>query len=93
MQSREITLKNPSGLHARPATVFVRAAGGLRSSVRVRNLDRPGPDVDGKSILEVLTLGVSKGDRISLMLQGEDEDTGLRELSSLIESGLGDAPS
>ena len=56
MTSIELEVLNPSGLHARPAALFVRTAGGYRSRIRVRNVTRGTGDVDGKSIISVLTL-------------------------------------
>lgn len=91
MTSHVFTLHNPSGLHARPATVFVQLAGHLQSTVKVQNLDRGTPDVNGKSILEVLTLGAGPGQRIQVQLDGPDEQAGLAELTAAIESGLGES--
>lgn len=91
MKSRVFTLSNSSGLHARPATILVQAAGRLNAAVRVANLDRdPLNEVDGKSILSVLTLGASRGHRIRVSVDGEDEEAGLDELSRVIEAGLGE---
>jgi phosphotransferase system HPr (HPr) family protein len=89
--SLELTLANPSGLHARPATVLVRAAGRYASSVGIANLDGDaGREVDGKSILAVLGLGASRGSRIRVSVSGPDEERCLAELAGLIRSGLGE---
>ncbi len=90
MQSIELEIHNPSGLHARPASWFVRIAAGFRSRIRVSNLTRGGADVDAKSILAVLQLGVSAGSRIRLTADGEDEVDAIETLRAAIEAGLGD---
>lgn len=91
MTSRVFTLRNASGLHARPATVLVQAAARLKAAVRIANLDRdPLDEVDGKSILSVLTLGASHGHRIRVSVDGEGEESGIGELARLIEAGLGE---
>lgn len=90
MRSQEFTLPNASGLHARPAAVLVRAAAELESRVRVLNLDRPGSEADGKSILGVLALGAGCGARVRIEIEGVDEGPGLQALGALIRSGLGD---
>ncbi len=90
MTSQVFTLRNPSGLHARPATVFVQLAGRMPCTVKVRNLDRGTPPVNGKSIIEVLTLGAGPGQRIEVSLDGDNEQAGLGELAQAIEAGLGE---
>ncbi|HET7465324.1 MAG TPA: HPr family phosphocarrier protein [Candidatus Dormibacteraeota bacterium] len=90
MRTQVFRLRNASGLHARPATVFVRTAAGLSSDVRVQNLDRPGTRANGKSILEVLTLGASEGQRIEVTVDGQDEADDLEQLAAAIDSGLGE---
>jgi phosphotransferase system HPr (HPr) family protein len=92
MTARTFTLRNESGLHARPAARFVQEAATLTSDVEVENLDRPGGrGVNGKSILEVLTLGASAGQRIRVTTRGEREAADLERLARLIESGFGEA--
>jgi len=83
-------IRNPSGLHARPAALFVQQAAAAKCRVRLANLARPGSEADGKSILAVLSLGVTKGSPIRLTVDGEDEATTILELSALIANGLGE---
>ena len=84
-------LRNPSGLHARPATVLVRTAAGVSAQVAVCDLDRdPGLVVDGRSILGVLSLGASAGHRIRVTVTGGDEAASLAALAEAVESGLGE---
>lgn len=88
----EIEVHNPSGLHARPAAVFVRAASAIPADVRVANVTTGSAEVSAKSILAVLGLGVSSGHRIRLRVEGEGEDeTGaLGALVELVAGGLGE---
>lgn len=86
----EIDVRNPTGLHARPAAVFVRAAAAFRADVWVSNLSTASPEVNAKSILAVLGLGASPGHRISLRASGDDEAEAVRVLRDLVADGLGD---
>lgn len=85
---QNITLKviNEVGLHARPASEFVKTASQFRSNISVRNITRSSMSVDAKSILSVLTLGVEKDHEIELTAQGEDEVQAIQALRQLIES-------
>ena len=70
--------------------MLVKAAASLRSHVRVLNLDRPGAEADGKSILGVLALGAGRGSRVRIEVEGSDEVPGLETLGAAIRSGLGE---
>jgi phosphotransferase system HPr (HPr) family protein len=86
--SLEVQVHNPSGLHARPAALFVRAASVFRSDIRVANLTTGSAPVTAKSIIGVLGLGVQRGHRIRLRCEGEDEGIAAETLRCLVESGL-----
>jgi phosphotransferase system HPr (HPr) family protein len=90
VETVELTLENPSGLHARPATLFAQAAARFRSRVTVENLDRGSRPVDAKSVLLVLTAGVQRGHRIRLTADGPDEAEAVLTLTELVASGLGE---
>ena len=92
MKAIELEINNPSGLHARPAAMFVRTAGAQRSTILVRNLDRGGSAANAKSLLSVLGLGVSRGHRIWIQADGDDEAAAIVALRDAIESGLGEPP-
>lgn len=83
--SRKVVLENTDGLHARPATRFVEEAQKFRSKIQVRIGDKV---VDGKSVIELLTLGVERGTELELVVQGEDAEEALSTLVGLIESGF-----
>ena len=92
MPETTLTVRNPSGLHARPAATFVRAAAGFASEVQVTNLTRdPQRSASAKSVLGVMGLGVSSGHEIRLSADGPDADEALDTLSRLVESGIGEA--
>ncbi len=92
MRSIEVVVSNPSGLHARPATLFTQKAAEFEARITVENLDRGKGPVDAKSILMLLTAGVSRDHRIRLTADGADEDAAIDALAGLIASGLGEAP-
>jgi phosphotransferase system HPr (HPr) family protein len=89
--SLELNVRNPSGLHARPAAVFVRAACGFRSDIRVANVTTGSAPVTAKSIIGVLGLGVERGHTIRVVVDGEDEGSAAEALRSLVEAGLDEA--
>lgn len=90
MRSDEIEILNPSGLHARPAAVFVRAAAGFASAITVENVTTGAPAVDAKSILAVMGSGAARGHVVRLTAEGPDEDEALVSLRDLFASGLGE---
>jgi phosphotransferase system HPr (HPr) family protein len=86
----ELDVRNPSGLHARPAAVFVKAACGFASDVRVANLTTGSREVPAKSIIGILGLGVEPGHRIRVRIEGADEGRAADVLRDLVASGLGE---
>ena len=91
MPQVELVVRNPSGLHARPAATFVKAAAGFSAEIRLANLDRdPRHTVSAKSVIGVLGIGVSSGHRIRLEADGADADAAIAALSHLVEAGLGE---
>lgn len=87
MVSRNVTIVNSIGLHARPATFFIQKANSYKSSIYVEKDDRR---VNAKSLLGVLSLGVVKDMTITLIADGSDETDALDGLEELIKNGLGD---
>jgi phosphocarrier protein len=82
MISEKIIIRNEVGLHARPASEFVRIA--ERYSVNVR-LGKDGIWVNGKSILAILTLAAEKGSEITLEVKGKDEAVAFKALKAVLE--------
>ncbi len=87
MLSKEITLVNSVGLHARPATFFIQKANSYRCSVWIENNSRR---ANAKSLLGVLSLGVRQGDSVTLIADGIDENEAIEGLCTLILSGFAD---
>ncbi len=87
MPEQTVALPNPSGLHARPAKVFAKAAAASTAEVTV---SKDGNTVNAKSVLSVLTLDCHHGDEITISVEGDDAQSTLDELVSLVESGLGE---
>ena len=85
MISREVTITNSIGLHARPATFFIQKANSYKSSIWVEKDDRR---VNAKSLLGVLSLGIAKGMSITLIADGQDEENALNGLMELIQTGF-----
>ena len=85
MISRNITIKNSVGLHARPATFFIQKANSYKSSIWVEKEDRR---VNAKSLLGVLSLGITKDMTITLIADGPDEADALEGLAVLINTGF-----
>ena len=83
----DLTIHNPTGLHARPATVFASLAREYASEVRVRYGDKVS---NGKSLASLLKLGIECGGVIRVMAQGPDEAAALLALKEAVESGLGE---
>ena len=86
----EVNVLNPSGLHARPAATFAKASAAFRSDIRVANVTTCSTTVNAKSIIGVLQLGVLRGHRIRLCVEGEDEQVAAETLMCMIEGGLGE---
>lgn len=85
--SRVFTIKNKLGLHARAAAGFVRLSNKFSSDVK---LIKDGHEVNGKSILGVLSLAAIKGSELRVVTEGEDAEDALDEIEKLIESGFGE---
>jgi phosphocarrier protein len=78
--TRTVVVSNPQGLHARPAEVFVKTASQYQAKVEVI---KEGYRVDGKSILNILTLAAVQGTQLSLEATGPDAQAALQALSDL----------
>ena len=85
MITRDVTVTNNVGLHARPATFFIQKANSYRCSIWVEKDDRR---VNAKSLLGVLSLGIVKGMTITLIADGNDAEDAIEGLATLIENGF-----
>lgn len=87
MVKGKVTLKNPSGLHLRPAGIFCKEAMKFEAQI---TFGSKGSTANAKSVLSVLGACVKCGDEIELVCEGKDEIEALEAMSALIESGLGE---
>jgi phosphocarrier protein FPr len=90
MKNLQATVANQVGLHARPAAEFVKTAAKHKSKIMVRNVTQPSDWVNAKSILKVLSIGVSENHQIEIEADGEDEEAAIAALEALIRSNFGE---
>jgi phosphocarrier protein HPr len=91
MYIKKTIIVNTTGLHARPATEFVKLAKSFQSKIMIRNAsDSEGIARNAKSVVFVLSLGLSKGKELEISAEGEDEVTAVDALAELVESGFGE---
>jgi phosphocarrier protein FPr len=87
MKQLDIVIHNPTGLHARPAKVFVNTAKQFESDIRVEHGEKK---ANAKSLISMLTLGVESGSHIRILVDGVDEEAALQELQTAVANGLGE---
>ena len=87
MVSRKVAIKNPTGLHLRPAGNLCKEAMKFRSLITFTFKDNT---ANAKSVLSVLGACVKCGDEVEFVCEGEDEEEALKSLIEAIESGLGE---
>lgn len=87
MYVSNVELKNEAGLHARPASLFVKEAVKYESDINVlKNNIR----CNAKSIMSILSMGAGKGDNITIMAEGKDEKQAVEALKVLVDSNFGE---
>ena len=84
MVSQEFTVKNPTGIHARPASMLVQLCSKMNDEISIVTED--GKTVNPKSILSVLMGGMSKGMKINVSVEGENEEESLQQIMELLDS-------
>lgn len=82
-----LTIHHSAGLHARPAAMFVQTANKYKSIIKVRYGER---EVNGKSIMGILTVGASQGAVVTVCAEGEDAVQALDSLRELVENNFGE---
>ena len=87
MVSKKVTIKNPTGLHLRPAGELCKTAIQFKSKV---TFAFGGGTSNAKSVLSVLGACVKSGDEIELICEGEDEEEAMKKMVEAIEAGLGE---
>ena len=83
MVTKEVVVKNSTGLHARPATLLVKKASGFKSDITI---ECNGKKANVKSLIGVLSLGVTKDAVIEIEATGDDETLAVEEIAKLIEN-------
>lgn len=83
MVVKEVLVKNATGLHARPATLLVKKASGFKSDIQ---LECNGKKANVKSLIGVLSLGVTKDALVKVIASGDDETLAVEEIATLIET-------
>lgn len=81
MPSREFTISNKLGIHARPAAQFVKTASQFTADIRV---EKDGEEVDGKSIMGLMMLAAGHGSVLNVVAEGEDAEDALAALENLV---------
>lgn len=87
MLKKEMTIKNPSGLHLRPAGVLSQTAMRFKCKTTIECGDKV---VAVKSVLNVMAANIKSGQSITLICDGEDEEEAMKAISGAIEDGLGE---
>ena len=87
MVVREVTVTNRAGLHTRPASMIVRQAAAFDADFLIR---KDGYEINGKSIIGVMTLAAEQGAQLTLVFDGADEEEAAEAMENLFESGFGE---
>jgi phosphocarrier protein len=87
MTTRTVTVTNRAGIHTRPASMIVRIASRFKSEFFI---EKDGYQINGKSIIGVMTLAAEQGAELSLCFSGEDEEEAAEALVTLFEEGFGE---
>lgn len=92
MVSEKVVIKNPTGLHLRPAGLFCKTAMQFASKITIeKSTYRQGDtSANAKSVLSVLGACIKSGDEIDIICEGKDEEEALRVMADLVKSGLGE---
>ena len=85
MIEKEITIKNRTGLHTRPAASLVKIAAKFKSEFFIQ---KDGMEINGKSIIGVMTLAAEQGSKLLLKFNGEDEAAAAEAIVSLFDRGF-----
>ena len=80
--TRELTVSNKLGIHARPAAMFVKTANRFKCNILV---EKDGETVNGKSIMGLMMLAAGPGSKLTLHVKGADAHTAITELEALVK--------
>lgn len=85
MKEFKYVITDPEGIHARPAGILVKQAGGYQSAVKI---EKAGKSADAKRIFGVMGLGVKTGEEVTITVEGPDEDKAAEELEAFFKENL-----
>jgi phosphocarrier protein len=85
MVEREVTIRNRAGLHTRPAASLVKTAAKFKAEFTI---NKDGMDINGKSIIGVMTLAAECGSKLVLQFDGPDEQEALAAVADLFDKGF-----
>lgn len=85
MIKKEFEIFNKVGLHARPAALFVQTASKFKSQISIKKGNKT---VNGKSIMGVMTLGASSGDKVTIIVDGPDENEAIETIEAFFNEKL-----
>lgn len=84
-------ISHPAGLHARPASMFVKTCNSFPCEIKVKNITTESAIVNAKSVLAVLTLGVDTGHEIQVTANGDKDIEALSAIKALVDSNFGES--
>ena len=82
-----MVVTNRAGIHTRPASMIVRAAAKYKSDFYIQ---KDGYEINGKSIIGVMTLAAEQGARLTLVFAGDDAEEAANHVQGLFEDGFGE---
>lgn len=81
MIAKEITIMNKTGIHARPATMLVKLATGYKSNIHIL---KEGKTANSKSLINLLSMGITAGSKITVKTEGEDEQVAMDAIADFL---------
>jgi phosphocarrier protein HPr len=84
---KAVKLMNPQGFHARPAHLFVKLASQFQAQIEILKGNEV---INGKNILDLLTMGAGNGTTLTLRASGPDAESAVSALAQLVEGGFGE---
>lgn len=87
MVTKSVTITNKSGIHARPASLFIKIATNFKSNITIENGNNKG---NAKSLISLLSLAIACGSEVTITADGPDENEAIDALVKLIESKFGE---
>lgn len=86
MVRQKVIITNPLGLHARPASLFFKAALECRSEVKLLSGSRV---IEGKNLMDIMAAAIKTGEEVELRCEGVTEEEDIRVLAEILQNGIG----